>query len=224
VTHPTPPRLFFAGTDTDIGKTYVAALAARLLSQSCRVGVYKPVASGCQIEGDQRIADDAVKLWEAAGRPRKLDDVCPQRFIAPLAPPEAAAKEGRTVDSTRFQRDADDWSEHCDRLIVEGAGGLFSPLADGVLNIDVAIALQAKLIIVAANRLGVIHQTLVTCEAAIHRGLDPAGIILSDPLGQPDESVAGNQAQIERYTRIPILGVVSHQADESSLQGLTSIL
>ena len=62
--------LFITGTDTGVGKTYVAAGIARGLHASgCRVGVYKPAASGCSRQGDRLVSEDAVRLWEAAGRP-----------------------------------------------------------------------------------------------------------------------------------------------------------
>ncbi len=77
--------LFITGTDTGVGKTYVAALVARLLAaEGRRVGVYKPVASGCRRDGDRLVSDDALNLWEAADRPGELERVCPQRFAAPL--------------------------------------------------------------------------------------------------------------------------------------------
>src|SRR5688572_10261070 len=91
--------LFITGTGTDVGKTYVGALIAQSLRNARqRVGVYKPVASGCD-ECDGRLtAPDAVRLWEVAGRPGTLDQVCPQMFRAPLAPHLAARVEGRRVD------------------------------------------------------------------------------------------------------------------------------
>src|SRR5690606_5011568 len=88
--------LFITGTDTGVGKTYVAAIIARSLRiAGFRVGVYKPAASGCRVDGAELTSDDALDLWEAAGRPGSLDEVCPQRFLAPLAPHLAARAEGR---------------------------------------------------------------------------------------------------------------------------------
>ena len=130
MTYPKLLRLFFAGTDTEVGKTYTAALvASHLRQQGKRVGVYKPVASGCLRRGDQLVAEDAVALWEAAGKPRTLEEVCPQRFEKPVAPPEAAAAEGKQVDAERLRSGAEPWLTDCDVLLIEGAGGLFSPLA-----------------------------------------------------------------------------------------------
>ncbi|TWU55454.1 dethiobiotin synthase [Rubripirellula reticaptiva] len=215
--HPTPLTLFFAGTDTDVGKTFVACAVARALSRSGkRVGVYKPVASGCRDENGTRIADDATALWQAAGCSVLIDQVCPQKFLAPLAPPAAAEAEGTCVDAALLHRGADALHDQCDLLIVEGAGGLFSPLADGVLNIDlVKQFVGAKVVIVAANRLGAIHQTLATIEAARHRGVNPAGLILNDITGTSDSSIQTNASQIRQFTDVPILAELPYRHFDS---------
>ena len=221
---PSKPFVFLiTGTDTDVGKTYCAALLARRWQHSgLRVAVYKPVASGCRREGNQLIAADAVQLWNAAGRPRTLDDVCPQRFAAPLAPPEAAEAESRRVDAAQLNEGFRCWdSADYDVAIVEGAGGLLSPLADGVLNVDLFLQFhsqrEANWIVISANRLGTIHQTLATCEAAKHRGVQPTGIILCNSAPQPDDSSRSNAEQIRRYSDVPLLGTVDYQATPDSI-------
>ena len=216
MSHPTTPTLFFAGTDTDVGKTYVASLiAADLASAGKQVGVYKPVASDCQEVDGELIAADAVSLWQAAGQPRTLAEVCPQRFIAALSPPAAAAAEGESVDAALMRSGADVWQAGFDVRIVEGAGGLFSPLADGVLNIDFAAQLDTpKVLVVAANRLGVIHQVIATCEGARRRGLTVSGIILCQVSPEPDDSVATNESEIDRYCDVPIIGCVAYGQSE----------
>ncbi|MBL9080470.1 MAG: dethiobiotin synthase, partial [Planctomycetales bacterium] len=132
--------LFVTGTDTGIGKTHVAAMIARaLVAQGKRVGVYKPAASGCTRDADGNLtSDDAVQLWEAAGRPGDLEHVCPQRFAAPLAPHLAARAEGRELDFDQLRWGLDYWRPRSDVVVVEGAGGLFSPLSDDRLNMDLA--------------------------------------------------------------------------------------
>jgi dethiobiotin synthetase len=214
VKHGTCKTIFVAGTDTDVGKTYVAALIAAALRQAgYSVGVYKPVESGCVWNQGQLVARDAEKLWVAAGKPRTLQDVCPQRFQAPLAPPVAAIAEGRAVDRNQLSEAARCWEETCDVLIIEGAGGLFSPIAAGMLNIDLVSELPAaRLLVVAANRLGVIHHTLATCLAAAHRGKTPCGIVLSSSTPESDESTETNAAQIEQYGDVPVWGHVPFAA------------
>jgi dethiobiotin synthetase len=222
--HRKPPKLFFAGTDTDVGKTYVASLAARVIvANGINLGVYKPVASGCHTEQGQLIAEDAVSLWKAAGQPLSLEQVCPQRFKAPLAPPEAAALEKTQVDAEKIRDGIKIWEQNSELVLVEGAGGLFSPLADGMLNIDLAQQLNAPVIVVAANRLGAIHQTLATCEAAAKRGIQPMGIVLCDPTGTADDSANSNSEQIQKYCSVPILGSVPFNGTEEDAEFLKSL-
>lgn len=176
---------FITATDTDVGKTWVtAALARTFVAEGKRVGVYKPVASGCMLNPcGQAISDDAQTLWEAAGRPLTLTDVCPQRFLAPLAPPLAAAEEGMAVNEELLVQGLQGWREASDILLVEGAGGLLSPLSANWNSLDLARAMDLPLLVVAANRVGVMHQVLALLHAA--RALAPtvslAGIVLNHP-------------------------------------------
>jgi len=123
--------LFVVGTDTGVGKTFVAArIAAALAKTRLKVGVYKPAASGCRRVGKHLISDDAVALWDAAGRPGNLNAVCPQRFAAPLAPHLAAKEERKQIDSRLLRQGIDFWRRRSEVVIVEGAGGFMSPIGD----------------------------------------------------------------------------------------------
>ncbi len=140
-----PVKLFFAGTDTNVGKTFAAALVAKMYRHSgVSVGVYKPAESGCSRVEGVLTADDALTLWRAAGQPRTLSDVCPQKFQAPLAPGQAARAEAKSVDPERLRTGLNCWDNGFDVVIIEGAGGLFSPLADGFLNIDLVKQIQYR--------------------------------------------------------------------------------
>lgn len=183
-----PPRgLFITGTDTGVGKTAVAtALAAARRAAGVRVGVYKPVASGVLFDG----SSDIERLWEAAGRPLTLADVCPQAFAAAIAPVEAAAVEGKLVDEQLLRDGIRPWREASEFMLVEGAGGLFSPLGAGSLNVDLARDLGLPLVVVDAARLGMIGRTLATVRAARAEGLEVAEVVIShvQPLsGAPDD-------------------------------------
>lgn len=172
-------------------------------------GYLNDLASGTR---SNLVATDALQLWESAGKPRTLDEVCPQRFLAPLAPPVAAKREGREIDTELLALGSTLWKDDFDWLIVEGAGGLLSPIADGLLNIDLYKRFQdAKLWIVSANRLGTIHQTLATCESAIARGCEISGVILNQVEPSTDDSVDQNEEQIRRYTDAPVIGSFQYQ-------------
>lgn len=211
---PRTRRLFFTGTDTDVGKTYVAALAvSELLHLGRIVAVYKPVASGCTPAADgsgDRTSGDATRLWEASGRRGDLHAVCPQRFLAPLAPQAAAIAEGQTVDETLLVEGLGAVIDGADIAVIEGAGGLLSPLSRALLNSDVAAKFDAELIIVAANRLGVIHQVLATVMAAKALRLPVLGIVLNCVSKDADASVFSNASTIASFTKVPILAEVSY--------------
>lgn len=222
-------RLFVSGTDTDVGKTYIAAMLARAIVHRCgngTVGVYKPVASGCWEDSGMMVSGDATELWNAAGCPLDLQRVCPQRFAAPLSPPRAAEAEGRTIDQQLLFDGIDAWQPEFPTLLIEGAGGLLSPLADGLLNVNFAERLGCEIILVAANRLGVINHTLSTVEVCRNRlGCDPLAVFLSQVTAEPCLSVTTNASELARYIDdIPIIEVDYGQSDFASLPQMENLL
>lgn len=210
--------LFITGTGTEVGKTYVTTLIAKqLVAAGVRIGVYKPVASGCRAEGGRVIAEDAETIWEAAGKPESIDLVCPQRFMAPLAPNRAAAEEGRQVDAELMRRGALAWQGKCDILLVEGAGGLMSPLSEEDFNADLALDLGFPLLIVASNWLGVINDTLQTVitasvVASDHNNLSVAGVVLNDATSEGDQSRQTNADELRKRLVVPLLGTVAWES------------
>src|SRR6476620_7560202 len=143
--------LFITATGTGVGKTYVGALVVRALRDAGkRVGVYKPVASGCEERGGKLVSPDAMALWEAAGRPGALEQVCPQLFAAPLAPHLAAQAEGGRVDPKLLREGIEFWRASSDIVIVEGAGGLMSPISDDDYNVNLIDEFKYPLLVVSA--------------------------------------------------------------------------
>jgi dethiobiotin synthetase len=175
--------IYVTGTDTDVGKTAVAVAIVRSLARTgMRVGAYKPVATGG--------GHDPAALWEAAGRPLALAQVCPQLFPAPISPPRSARAAGSIVDDALLERGLEPWMRGFDVVVVEGAGGLCSPLSDTRSNADLAARLGFPLVVVDAARLGAIGRTMATVTAARSCGLPVAAIVLSQtaPLtGSPDD-------------------------------------
>ncbi len=214
---PRLPGLFITGTDTGVGKTYVAArIAAALAARGCRVGVYKPVASGCELVDGKLVSEDAVALWNGAGRPGELDYVCPQRFAAPLAPHLAARAEGLEVSAELLRSGLDYWRLRSDVLVVEGAGGLLSPVTEDEYVADLALDLGFPLIVVADNTLGTIHRTLSTLVVAAtwREGLDVVGVVVNGPSSTAaDASTASNLDELRARCVPPVLGLVDWQGD-----------
>ena len=209
--------LFVVGTDTDVGKTAVAvAVVAELVAAGVRVGAYKPVASGVSGPGG-----DAERLWEAAGRPLPVDRVCPQSFAAAIAPADAARAAGREVDEALLRRGLEPWRDASDMVVVEGAGGLFSPLTPGTLVADLAREFDLPLVIVDAARLGLVGRTLMAVSAARAEGFRVAAVVVSEtvpPRGRVEDP-AGDAAILRsglttlraRLPELPV-GVLAHGA------------
>ena len=201
--------VFVTGTGTDVGKTYCAAKMAEIYRQEGRrVGVYKPVASGCvRDQSNELVAEDASSLWQAAGQPLTLRSVCPQRFEAPLAPPEAAEAMGQRVDERVLIEGMAVWNDdRFDVVLIEGAGGLFSPISENMLNIDFGLKLQTRrdldVVLIAANRLGVQHDVIAAVRAAVASGFTIDRVILNTIA--EDASSSTNAENLRRWIEIPV--------------------
>lgn len=210
------PGLFITGTNTEVGKTYIASLIIRALVRSgIRVGVYKPAASDCPLKNGSHLSADALQLWEAAGQPGSLDQVCPQRFVAPLAPHLAAKAEGRQVDAELLRTGLSYWQDNYDFVVVEGIGGLMSPVSDQDYVADLAYEFGYPLLVVASNELGCINQTLQTLitAAAFEDGLPVVGTILNDQQASPTDNISQvtNFDEITRCSVPPVLASVPYQ-------------
>lgn len=219
-----PPRgLFITGNNTGVGKTHVAGLIARSLTNAgLRVGVYKPAASGLIEKDGQWLSEDVLALWESSGKIWPAEAICPQTFHAPLAPHLSARAEGKEIDTRLLRTGFDYWKaqqadQKCDFLLVEGAGGLLSPMSDDDYVADLALEFGLPLIVVAANRLGMINETLQTLltAKAYQAGLPVAGIVLNDLQPEAtDVSRTSNRSELARRTPTPILTHIPFGAKE----------
>ena len=217
------PGLFITGTDTGVGKTYVTAMIAReLAADGCKVGVYKPAASGCCRVNGVLVSDDAVALWNAAGRPGDLDRVCPQCFEAPLAPHLAALAEGRRLDAVELRQGLEYWRERSEIILVEGAGGLMSPLGEDEYVADLAEEFGFPLVVVARNVLGTINQTLQTLITAsvFREGLPIAGVVLNHTTipSADDASLSQNRGELAARCVPPLLAEVAWTANRMDVR------
>ena len=196
------------GTDTGIGKTTVAsALAAALRRRGCDVGVVKPVETGCALDANgSRIAADALQLRWAADRNDGLDRVCPWRFLAPLTPSLAAEREQVRLELWAVVEAVRTVIDSCELALVEGAGGLLSPLTATATFADVAQACDLRLLVVVGNRLGAINHARLTLDWARAHALDVAGYIVNnvqDP-AQADLAMQTNAAVLRELLGPPL--------------------
>lgn len=205
--------LFITGTDTGVGKTHIACEIVRELNAAGHfVGAFKPACSGAMIDrAGCPHWDDIERLADALGHDVPVDQLCPQRFLAPLAPPIAARQEGRTVDLDAIQRGLESWRAECEIVVVEGAGGLLCPLTDDLTMADLAAQLGFPLLIVSRLGLGTINHTLLTVEVARQRGLSVAGILFNEPTPTTaDVSAATNADEVAARCDVPVLAIRRH--------------
>lgn len=183
-------KLLITGTDTGVGKTWISCLLIRQLAATGQnTGAYKPACSGAAFDRQGRPTwSDIEDLRSACGRDVPIDRVCPQRFIAPLAPAVAARLEGRSIDPGLLVSGIERWSGHADTVIVEGAGGLLCPLSDSLTVADLVKEYAVPIVVVAANRLGVINHTLLTIESARSRGITIHSVVLNDVSARASQS------------------------------------
>ena len=203
--------IFITGTDTRVGKTLVACgLAALLKECGYRVGVMKPVETGCEERDGQLFPQDAYYLKESSGCAEPLERICPYRLRAPLAPSVAAEMEGVKIDIDRLTSLYAEINSAHDVTLVEGAGGLLVPILPHYTYADLAKLLKLPLVVVAANRLGAINHLLLTLEHASCRGLRVLGYVLNHLESQPSLAGETNPAALRSLTSVPCLGEVPY--------------
>lgn len=214
--------IFITATGTDIGKTYVAAALIEHLRRMGRlVDAIKPVVSG--YDPVQAAVSDPGVLLRALGLPvteQNVDNISPWRFRAALSPDLAAAREGRAIDVDaviHFCQNAID--RRRDVLLIEGAGGIMVPLDGDRTILDVMMALQLPLILVAGSYLGTISHTLTALDALYRRGLQVLATVVSETPGST-VPLADTVAAIARFAE-PVIAL-PRQPGASGKTGATA--
>lgn len=205
--------LFITGTGTDVGKTHVATMLAReLQKQKISVIPRKPVESGCLVDGNELIPQDAVALKNAAGYSGSLAQVCPFRFEPAISPVRAAHLANQALTTEKVaQACTHNINQEKDFLLVEGAGGFYSPLCEDGLNADLAQALELPVLLVAKDKLGCINDILLTVEAIQSRHLNLSCIILNQPEITEASPQMDNEADLKDMLDIPVFYTPFHE-------------
>ena len=160
--------IFLTGTDTGAGKTLVSvAILGALARRGLRVAAFKPVETGCRNENGRLAGEDCERLAAATGQ--TAGDVAAYLFAEPAAPLVAAEAEGAAVDRTVLLEHFVAIAAEADFVLVESAGGLMVPLADGYTTRDLALELGLPAVCVVASRLGCLDELLSNLDT-LERG------------------------------------------------------
>lgn len=171
--------LFITGTDTGVGKTLIAGgIAAVLRQQGLKVGVFKPIASGCRDEG-MLISDDTEFLAMCADADYSLSVISPVTYKTPAAPITCIQLEGRDIDYEEIATAYTYLCDNTDVVIVEGIGGALVPIDAEHMVMDLAVEFNLPTVIVARPNLGTINHSLLTVNAVRDAGLPVAGLVIS---------------------------------------------
>ena len=176
---PKKKGLFITGTDTGVGKTLVAGgIAAVLRGQGLKVGVFKPIASGCREDGIL-ISDDTEFLALCADADYSLSVITPVTYKTPAAPVTCVQIEGRAIDYEEIVAAYTYLCENTDVVIVEGIGGAMVPIDAEHTVLDLAVEFNLPTVVVARPNLGTINHSLLTIQAVRNAGLPVAGLVVS---------------------------------------------
>ncbi len=182
---------FITGTDTGIGKTALTVLFTRhLRERGVRAAALKPICSGGR--GDGRA------LRAALNGVLSLDEINPWHFRAPIAPLLAARREKRRVKLSQVLVHVRAMQKRFDVVLIEGAGGLLSPLGGNFNSRALIAALRATPIVVCPNRLGAVNQVLLTLEALSRSAATKARVVLMSP-SRLDSSTSTNASLLAEF-------------------------
>ena len=206
-------NLFLTGTDTNVGKTYIASRLVKALRDAGRPSVgFKPICCGPR--------DDAEALHAASGGAVSLNDVNPVWLRPPVAPYTASMIEGRMIDLALIHETFARLRSVHDSVIVEGVGGWRVPITSDYFVSDLAADFGLPVVVVVANRLGALNHSLLTVESIRARGLECAGIILNHHVQMENEAeiaTSTNAAVIEELLKAPILLEVGYGQENLTL-------
>lgn len=207
---PTKPGLFITGTDTEVGKTVATcAIAAALRASGRKVGVCKPIATGCRREREGLVSDDAEALAHFSDCRTPLDVINPVRYRPPVAPAVAAESSDRPVDDNAIAASLTRLDAEHDVLLVEGIGGALVPLDAKRTVLTLAKSIGYPVLVVTRAELGTLNHTALTCQAIRSAGLKLAGLIINRYKTQStDASAQTNPLWLSRQNRTSVLATL----------------
>ena len=189
-------RILVTGTDSQVGKTWAGcALAQALRSAGRRVIAVKPVETGCSGAPGER--EDGVLLAQATGQSQPTHAIF--RVAEPVPPALAGDRSGITIDFDALVLKLERYADDADYLLIEGVGGLLTPMTWEWNMVDVAKALGACVLVVAVDRGGAINSTLLALSALELAGVSCAGVLLTTP-ESPDQTTGVNAPAIARLS------------------------
>ncbi|MEX5381710.1 dethiobiotin synthase [Cronobacter muytjensii] len=201
-------RWFITGTDTEVGKTVAScALLEAAKAAGRRTAGYKPVASGSEMTPEGLRNSDALSLQRHSSVALRYEQVNPLTFGEPTSPHIASREEGQPIDFAVMSAGLRALEQQADWVLVEGAGGWFTPLTDDATFADWAQQERLPVILVVGVKLGCINHALLTAQAVQAAGLRLAGWVAND-VQPPGRRHQDYLATLQRLLPAPMLGEI----------------
>jgi len=215
-------KLFITGTNTEVGKTFVTCeMLKHLVKSKKSTAAFKPVETGCNKNNKILQPNDSKRFFKVLGKTLSLDLINPYRFIPPISPNRAIrlAKKNITLN------------DYCDKLnllktfdyiLIEGAGGVCSPLSCDGLNIDFAKKVKMDSILVARDEIGVINNVILSINTFIKYKLNLKAIVLNR-INPKQPHGMDNVKELRSFTNIPIIQIIKGSPTERAVKKLLNL-
>lgn len=215
-------KLFITGTNTEVGKTFVTCeMLKHLVKSKKSTAAFKPIETGCTKNNKILQPNDSKLFYKVLGKTLSLDLINPYRFIPPISPNRAIrlAKENITLN------------DYCDKLnllnthdyiLIEGAGGICSPLSCDGLNIDFAKKVKMDSILIARDEIGVINNVILSINTFIKYKLNLKAIVLNR-INTKQPRGMDNVKELRSFTNIPIIQIIKGRPSERAVKKLLNL-
>jgi len=205
-------KIFITGTNTEVGKTFITKnLIERIQLKGYSVSPYKPVETGCIKKSLTLIPRDSMIYFRAVNKKIALDQINPYRFLEPISPAAAIKRSKRKVTINDYLSKLKDLP-NSDLTIIEGAGGLCSPLAPDGYNIDLIRKVKVPTVLVAKDEIGVINNVILSLSMLQKYKIKVLAIVLNRKVSsQPDGM--NNYQEIKSLIKVPLIQILNKKED-----------
>ena len=201
-------KIFISGTNTEVGKTFITVNIIKLLqSKGYLVNPYKPVETGCKKRLSRLVPSDSSLFHKAIEERVSLDKINPYRFKQPISPATAIKLSNKRITISNYLSKFKSLPR-CDFSVIEGAGGLFSPLALDGFNIDLIKKIKAPTILVAKDEIGVINNVMLSLNILRQYKIKVLAVILNR-IDKVQPTGMNNYKEIGALVKTPLIQILN---------------
>tara|TARA_B100000900_G_scaffold362046_1_gene335092 strand:- start:830 stop:1492 length:663 start_codon:yes stop_codon:yes gene_type:complete len=204
--------IFITGTNTDVGKTYFGLSLIKYLLQYKECIAFKPIETGCKLSNKKLIPADSAKYYKLLDNKFSLEQVNPYRFLEPVSPYLAIKKAKKRIYLRNYFNKLKIISKSKNTILIEGAGGAFSPFALDGLNIDFMKLVKSKNILIVKDELGCIGSA-VSHYYSFKAYKVPLNMII---LNTHKKNKMDNLNEIKKYVDVPVYTFGKTSKDNSA--------